>query len=269
MGDVYYYGLGVEKSNVDAASWYEKALNEGVWDACENLAFMYIKGIGVSKDEMKGYQLFKKAADMGRVYGYQGLGFCYENGYGVQRNLSSAIEYYKKVNNSDDGYSSYRLYQIYRADVNGKPKDGAEALRCLKMAVDNGYTPAIYSLGYEFLVGEIAMQNNKSALEYITKAAEQGYVFAMAGLGISYYRGTVLVEKDYSKAFYYLSQVAAEDDVSSIGDDMLAEVYRDLGACYRFGRGTEKDQSLASYYTEMAAEFGDKSSLDAVKMMKR
>lgn len=137
------------------------------------------------------------------------------------------------------------------------------------MAVDNGYTPAIYSLGYEFLVGEIAMQNNKSALEYITKAAEQGYVFAMAGLGISYYRGTVLVEKDYSKAFYYLSQVAAEDDVSSIGDDMLAEVYRDLGACYRFGRGTEKDQSLASYYTEMAAEFGDKSSLDAVKMMRR
>jgi TPR repeat protein len=42
-----------------------------------------------------------------------------------------------------------------------------------------------------------------------------------------------------------------------------------LGACYRFGRGTEVNQSLAAYYTEQAAKYGDARSLEAVKRMRK
>ena len=73
--------------------------------------------------------------------------------------------------------------------------------------------------------------------------------------------------RNYNKAFKYLS--VAEKDASSINEGLLADVYRKIGACYRFGRGTEVDQSLASYYTEQAAKYGDKGSLDAVKMLRR
>ena len=110
-------------------------------------------------------------------------------------------------------------------------------------------------------------QENSSALEYITKAADGGYAFACAVLGTFYYDGEPLVEKDFNKAFKYLSR--AVEEASSINNDLLSQVYRYLGACYRFGRGTEVDQSMASYYTEQAAKLGDKSSLDAVKMLRK
>ena len=100
----------------------------------------------------------------------------------------------------------------------------------------------------------------------MTKAADNGYTFGAAVLGTLYYSGENLVEKDYEKAFKYLSE--AVKDASSINNDLLAEVYRDLGACYRFGRGTNVDHSLASYYTEQAAALGDTKSFDAVKMLR-
>ena len=99
-------------------------------------------------------------------------------------------------------------------------------------------------------------------------SADNGYTFACAVLGTFYYDGEPLVSRDYAKAFNYLSKAAA--DSRNIGNDgLLAEVYKKLGACYRFGRGTEVDQSLASYYTEQAAKYGDQGSVDAVKMLRR
>ena len=53
-----------------------------------------------------------------------------------------------------------------------------------------------------------------------------------------------------------------------MSNELQAEVYKDLGACYRFGRGTTVDHGLASYFTEKAAELGDTGSFDAVKMLR-
>ena len=116
-------------------------------------------------------------------------------------------------------------------------------------------------------MGYILHQENSKALEYMTKAADNGYSFACAVLGVFYYDGENLVEKDYNKAFKYLSE--AVKNASSINEGLLTNVYRKIGACYRFGRGTEVDQSLASYYTEQAAKYGDKGSIDAVKMLRK
>ena len=98
------------------------------------------------------------------------------------------------------------------------------------------------------------------------KAADNGYTFAAGVLGTIYYSGYNEVPKDYNKAFKYLSQAAQES--SDMGDGLASEVYRDLGACYRFGRGTEINHSLASYYTEQAAKYGDESSFDAVNALR-
>ncbi|MCF0219807.1 MAG: SEL1-like repeat protein [Muribaculaceae bacterium] len=51
--------------------------------------------------------------------------------------------------------------------------------------------------------------------------------------------------------------------------ELLAQVYRDLGACYRFGRGTQENPSMAAYYTEKAAALGDTEALDAVKLLRK
>lgn len=156
---------------------------------------------------------------------------------------------------------------MYR-EGDGVTKDTDAAITYLRQAADLGNTSSIYSLGYEYYAGEIIHADKQKALEYMKKSADEGYTFACAVLGTMYYSGEEgMAAKDYKKAFEYLS--IAVKDAASLNEDLLAEVYKNLGACYRFGRGTDKDQSLASYYTEQAAKYGDKSSVDAVKMMRK
>ena len=211
--------------------------------------------------------MYKQSADAEDVGGIGGLGVCYENGIGVQKNISTAITYYKKAADSNHAYSLDRLYRLYR-EGDGVTKDTDAAITYLRQAADLGNTSSIYSLGYEYYAGEIIHADKQKALEYMKKSADEGYTFACAVLGTMYYSGEEgMAAKDYKKAFEYLS--IAVKDAASLNEDLLAEVYKNLGACYRFGRGTDKDQSLASYYTEQAAKYGDKSSVDAVKMMRK
>lgn len=265
MGDIYYYGLGVEANDVDAAQWYQKAIDAGYGNAYSQLAWMYIVGRGVSENEAKGYQLYKQSADAGYAEGYAGLGLCYENGMGVTKNMSTAITYYKKAAEGGNNYSQYRLYRIYR-EGNGVSKNNQEALQYLRTAADAEYADALWSLGVEYLIGEILHEEKSLAMENMTKSADNGNCFACGALGTAYYSGESPFSKDYDKAFKYLSE--AVEDTSSMSDELKAEVYRDLGACYRFGRGTTVNNSLASYYTEMAAELGDTGSFNAVKMLR-
>ena len=101
----------------------------------------------------------------------------------------------------------------------------------------------------------------------MAQAADNGMDFAAGVLGTIYYAGHGGVQKDYDKAFQYLSQ--AVHSPGDFGDNLLSEIYRDLGACYRFGRGTEVNHSMASYYTEQAAKYGDEGSVSAVKDLMR
>ena len=101
---------------------------------------------------------------------------------------------------------------------------------------------------------------------YLTKAADAGNSQSSAIVGLYYYDDST-GKRDYNKAFKYLQDAAKNP--SEVNEGLLGNVYRNLGACYRFGRGTEVNQSLASYYTEQAAQYGDSSSLDAVKMLRK
>ena len=266
MGDIYYYGLGTTEDNNKAAEWYTKASDAGDTSASVQLADMYIHGIGVTKNEYKGYMLYKAGADADDINAIGGLGFCYENGYGVTKNIATAISYYKKAAEKGHNYSLYRLYLLYR-DGNGVSKDTNLAIQYLRQAADNGYNDAVYRLGLEYLMGEILHEEPMTAIKYMTNAADNGMTFAAGVLGIFYYSGQENVGKDYNKAFKYLYQAIQSPKVFE--EDLLSEVYRDIAACYRFGRGTEVNHSLAAYYTELAAKYGDKGSISAVKNLMR
>jgi TPR repeat protein len=155
---------------------------------------------------------------------------------------------------------------MYR-EGEGVNKDNSQALKYLRLAADDNYIQALHSMGYEYSLGEILHQENSKALEYLQKAAEYGNNFSAGTLGLLYYDGDYIVSRDYDKAFYYLHEAAGHPE--EFGDEMLGTIFKDLAACYRFGRGTEVNHSLASYYTEQAAKCGDSSSFDAVNALRR
>lgn len=269
MGDLYLYGWGVDANDADAAKWYQKAVDAGYGNAYSQLAWLYLAGRGVAKNDSKAYQLYKESADAGYSEGNAGLGMCYENGYGVNKNMASAVRYYQLAADAGNNYSQYRLYGILRDGDTGVTKDTSKALQYLRDAANDEYGDAMYSLGYEYIVGDILHQENSQAVKWMTKAADAGNTFASAVIGIAYYNGEDPFQKDYNLAFKYLSQAAQQIQQTGEKDEMIGQLCRDLAACYRFGRGTDVNNSLASYYTELAAQFGNDDSMNAVDLIRR
>lgn len=267
MGGIYFYGYGVEVDAAEAAKWYQKAVDAEYVPAYTQLASMYIYGIGVTEDETKAFKLIKKSADTGYVLGYAWLGWCYRYGSGVDKNIELAILNYKKAADSGDNYSCLSLYLLYR-DGEGVDRDWAQSLRYLREAADAEIPEALGYLGKEYMLGELLGKDKTKAIKYLTLSADANCGYAAAVLGTLYYSGEDLVERDYDKAFKYLS-IAVNQKWEDEDEKLLALVCRDLGACYRFGRGTSVDHSYASFYTEQAAKYGDNGSSNAMEIIRK
>lgn len=270
MGDLYCYGYvyGIAQDYEAAAQWYQKAVNARYGEAYPSLASLYMNGKGVAKNMERAYQLFRLAADAGVIGGYGGLGNCYEYGIVVEKDITSAIQYYQKAADGGNNFSRVHLYNIY-IEGDGVRKDVGKAIQYLRDAADDGYVDAMYLLGYEYYSGRYLKQENKQAIKWMTKAADAGSFYAAEKLGISYYLGLEPCQKDYNMAFKYLLQAVMQASSSDNLDNVRGATYRYLAACYRFGRGTGIDHSLAAYYTELAAKYGDDASTEALKLTRR
>lgn len=62
---MYAAGEGVEKDQVEASKWFEKAAHEGHPYAMFKIAERYEKGLGVTRDPEKAIQWYRKAAETG------------------------------------------------------------------------------------------------------------------------------------------------------------------------------------------------------------
>lgn len=270
IGDIYYYGLGVEENNNTALEMYKYAADHGdAYSMCQ-LAYMYGSGIGASKDYALMYKYYKLAADLENAAGQCGLGDCYMNGYGVAKNEYTAFSWYKKAADQNNALALYRLAYCYK-NGSGAAYNTDKYIAYLEKAADLNYASAMSSLAFEYYSGEYISggKNYTKAVEWFTKAAEQGDAYSQCLLGYVYYKGDAPVTgKNYTEAFKYLSAAVANSNFEYMDEDIKADVYHDLASCYRYGRGTEADQSLASYYTELAAKYGNASSKRASNVLR-
>jgi len=68
LGDIYYYGDGVEQDFVEAARWFRLAADQGLPDAQHNLGEMYFNGEGIPPDyEQSHFWLSLAAAEWSTV----------------------------------------------------------------------------------------------------------------------------------------------------------------------------------------------------------
>ena len=102
LGDMYYFGHGVEQSYEKAVEWYRKAADQGYADAQTNLGYMYKNGYGVEQSYETAVEWYRKAADQGYANAQNKLGIMYDNGQGVEQSYEKAVEWYRKA--ADQGY---------------------------------------------------------------------------------------------------------------------------------------------------------------------
>ncbi len=65
IGNMYYYGDGVEQDYAKAMEWHQKAAWNGNASAQNNLGYLYEKGLGVKKNYKKAIEWYEKAAAQG------------------------------------------------------------------------------------------------------------------------------------------------------------------------------------------------------------
>jgi TPR repeat protein len=107
LGVLYEFGLGVAKSDVEAARWYRKAADAGNAGAQKNLGQMYENGQGVPENWGLAAQLYQKSAAQGDVEGEAALGRAYEFGIGIEQNRVEAVRWFTRASSQGDSKAAY------------------------------------------------------------------------------------------------------------------------------------------------------------------
>lgn len=113
LGIMYRFGFGVDKDINKSIEYYTKAVKQENHYAMNNLAQLYLVGDGkIQKDYRKSMNLYLKAEQLGNVSAMHALGIIYENGYGVDKNLETALSWYEKASKKGHMKSKNKIDQL-------------------------------------------------------------------------------------------------------------------------------------------------------------
>ncbi len=176
--------------------------------------------------------------------------------------------------------SARLAFELGRAHL--KKGDFDFALARFRQMAEEGYPPAVNSIGTMFFNGSGVPKNEGEAVNWFQKAAEQGYIPAQLNLGFAYTKG-LGVHRDYAAAlqwyrraavrgsaiaqdsigyFYAQSMGVKGDDAEAVAwfrkaaDQGMAGAQYNLGIMYELGHGVRQDRSQALYWYRISAEQG-------------
>jgi TPR repeat protein len=177
LGQMYDFGVGVEKDAAEAVRWYRKAAEQGDAGSQIDLGFAYQDGKGVTRDAAEAVRLYRRAAAQGHASGQDQLGWAYQHGIGV-------------------------------------PKDEAVAVQWFRRAAEQGHDNGQNNLGYCYNNGRGVAKDEAQAARWYRKAAEQGQPDSMLNLGAMYHDGRG-VTRDPDEAVRLYRKAIAHPDASA------------------------------------------------------
>lgn len=147
LGEIYYYGYGVDVDYNLAFKYLKEAFENELYDDTCLLAKLYYYGLGIKQDKIKAHQIldigltnndiksilflgdirvksqnkdelylakfmYEKASLLNSSEGLYKLGLCYENGIGTKKDLDKAYECYEKAKNLNYEQASIKLNEF-------------------------------------------------------------------------------------------------------------------------------------------------------------
>lgn len=113
LGDMYYFGRGVEKNYKEALKWFLKSASgeHGNADAEYSIGYMYYFGQGVEKDYKEAFKWFLKSAEKNHREAEYEVGKCYFYGNGVSKDIENAKKWLKK--SADSGHEKAKNLLLF------------------------------------------------------------------------------------------------------------------------------------------------------------
>jgi len=144
LGQMYWFGFGVDQDYVQARQWFEQAAAKGNAQSMENLGLWYQSdekrfenGRGVTQDFAQARRWYEQAAAKGRPVSMRKLGTLYYNGQGVTQDYTQARNWFEQGAAKDDGLAMTWLGFLY-ATGKGVPKDMVQARRWYEQGAGKG-----------------------------------------------------------------------------------------------------------------------------------
>lgn len=207
----HLYDLGIEYFNSqnyeNAIECYSKAAELGLSEAQNELGNMYYYGWGVERDFSKAFNYYRNAAKAGYVDAQNSLGECYLLGKGIDRDNEEAIKWIKKAAEQGNVSAQNSMGEFYLLGVAGLSQNYTEAVKWYQKAANQGYSLAQNNLGCMYLNGYGVDVDYFKSTKYFRLAAEQGSAAAQYNLGNAYYDGKG-VEKNYLEAVKWYQKSA-------------------------------------------------------------
>lgn len=280
-----------------ARIYFEQALAAGDMSAACELGNLYYWGNGVDQDYQRAVKYYEIGAKKGDVDCITNLGRCYYWGRGVKINMELSAFYCEKAAKAGDSTSMFDTALNYQRGLGVKP-DMKKCLYWLEQAAENGEAVAFVELGNIYLHGEGVRKNEKKTVAYYEKGAEAGDHLAMLLLAPYYEKGKHVeqnlskAEKLYRESFdYYYEQAVKGNQKAQLrlgniyyydGIPMIdvpqdyveaarwyeksaeqgePQAQNNMANLYYFGIGVEQNYSKAVYWYSLAAEKNDDIAL--------
>lgn len=114
-------------------------------DALYNIGLLYMKGLGVEKNERTALSYFTRAGELGMVDAMYNAGVLFYTGKGVYPDYKSAIEWWQAAAYAGNANAQNNLAIMY-AFAYGTGQNGKKALELWTEAAKQGHPDAIHSL---------------------------------------------------------------------------------------------------------------------------
>lgn len=282
LGQMYYEGLGVEKSLDLAIDYLKRAVDLGNTDAKVILSAIYtdegihgnqsqqlatelaesgdvrgiilqaenyLSGNGVPKNEEKAFALYKQAADLNDDFAKKRLVYMYNNGVGTNKNLKKAFDLALELAKKDDA----ELYGFVAKSYywgNGTAINYPEARYWGEKGAMLQDTLSYYTMGLYYFDGKATTPNYAKALDYFKKGAQLGNGDCYYGCFLCHHFGGANL-RNFTLAFKEISK--ALNLLKNTSDNLILAQYN-MAICYYNGRGTAVNKAKAFYWFKKAAE---------------
>lgn len=264
LGDVYYFGNGVERDYNKAFDIYEQAAMQGDMDAQYRLGDMYFNGEGVEQNYEKAFEWYKKSAALGNLFAQDllrdtalmnSIGEKFYKGDGVVHDYGKAFQWYEKAAVQGDTEAQNKVGEMYYHGI-GVMQDYKKAFELYQQSADQGNISAQYNLGQLFYKGDGIERDYEKAFLWYKKAAEQGDAEAQNKIGEMYCKG-IGVRQDYEKALKWYTKSAKQGNVYAKKKCNNSSWLKSIGDKYYNGDCIEQDYNKAFLWYKKAAVQGD------------
>ena len=253
---------GLPQSYDDARNWYLKAASSDDPRAVFKMGYYYKNGLGVDKSEVFALAWFQKASRLGYVEADKELSSMNNDSSEIVKQTKNELEIESSSDciidpllieeaqkNNPNAIHSLGMY--YLNGIGGFPKSTEKAIKWLTKAASFGNGASMDQLGLIYHQGNGIEKSIDLAMDWYKKSAIAGYAHAYYHLGEMYYYGDGVLKKNY-EALNYLEKGA------SMGDSDCMYL---LGRMRLYGEGVMQSEVLAIDYFQDAAKLGNKNAI--------